>query len=432
MFERTTREWAMSPTMETLMPPRRPRRSRMVKASRRAWVGCSCAPSPALMIEAGSRSASIFGAPGCLWRMTIMSGRMAMRFSAVSMRVSPFSTEEPLAEEFSVSAERRFSAISKETRGRVEASMKRLMTSWPRRAGTFLTGRSETSLKPSAVSRIREISSGLRGSMPSRSFVRSEEVWARIDLSPESWVLGPECINSGPRTQDPALRSFLHDQDFILAVRFRELDLDHLVRVGRHGLADDVGVDGELAVAAVDQHGQHDLARAAEVDQGVGRGAHGAAGVEDVVDQHHDLVVDRLGELGRLDHRLRGDGGEVVAVEGDVEDPEGGGRLLHLRDLRGHPLPHRHSAAADPDDEKVVDAAVLFDDFDGHAADGAVHPRAVEQSLFDVHAMRFLEIGGGRIACVRSQVTGNRSQVVVDPGGASSSDPNLSPVTCHP
>ena len=53
-----------------------------------------------------------------------------------------------------MSAERRFSAISNETRVRVDASMKRLMTSCPRSAGTFFTGRSLTSLKPSAVSRI--------------------------------------------------------------------------------------------------------------------------------------------------------------------------------------------------------------------------------------------------------------------------------------
>ena len=170
----------MSPMIETFTPASRPRRSRMVKASRRAWVGCSCAPSPALMIDAGSRSASIFGAPGCLWRMTIMSGAMAIRFSAVSMRVSPFSTDDPAAPKLRVSAERRFSAISNETRVRVDASMKRLMTSCPRSAGTFFTGRSLTSLNPSAVSRMSVISSGERDSMPRRSLVRSDEAVARI------------------------------------------------------------------------------------------------------------------------------------------------------------------------------------------------------------------------------------------------------------
>src|SRR3954452_22776384 len=96
------------------------------------------------------------------------------------MSVSPFSTAEPDAAKLRVSAESRFSAISNETRVRVDGSMKRLMTSCPRRAGTFFTGRSLTSLKPSAVSRMREISSGERGSMPRRSLDFSADVCVRI------------------------------------------------------------------------------------------------------------------------------------------------------------------------------------------------------------------------------------------------------------
>ena len=47
-----------------------------------------------------------------------------------------------------------------------------------------------------------------------------------------------------------------------------------------------VGPDRQLAVAAIRQHGELHTARAAVVEQGVDRGAHGAAGVEHVVDQH--------------------------------------------------------------------------------------------------------------------------------------------------
>src|SRR5436309_157700 len=193
------------------------------------------------MIDAGRRSASIFGAPGYLWRMTIMSGAMAIRFSAVSISVSPFSTDDPDAVKLSVSAERRFSAISNETRVRVDASMNRLITSCPRSAGTFFTGRSLTSLKPSAVSRMRLISSGVSGSMPRRSLERSPE----------------------------ARNLLFHDQDFILVIRLDQLHLDHFIRVGRDGFADHVGMDRKLAMAAVDQDGEHHLARPAEVDERV-------------------------------------------------------------------------------------------------------------------------------------------------------------------
>ena len=50
MFERRTRLCIRSPTMATLRPSMRCLCSRMVNASRSAWVGCSCSPSPALMI----------------------------------------------------------------------------------------------------------------------------------------------------------------------------------------------------------------------------------------------------------------------------------------------------------------------------------------------------------------------------------------------
>jgi hypothetical protein len=59
-----------------------------------------------------------------------------------------------------VSADRRVSAISNEDRVRVEGSMNRLTIVLPRRVGTFLIGRRETSAKARAVSRMRAISSG--------------------------------------------------------------------------------------------------------------------------------------------------------------------------------------------------------------------------------------------------------------------------------
>jgi len=42
-----------SPKTPTVSPATRPSRSRIVKASSSAWVGCSCAPSPALITEQG-------------------------------------------------------------------------------------------------------------------------------------------------------------------------------------------------------------------------------------------------------------------------------------------------------------------------------------------------------------------------------------------
>jgi len=92
-----------------------------------------------------------------------------------------------------------------------------------------------------------------------------------------------------------------------------------------------------------------------------------------------------LGQLGRLHHWLRGDRGQIVAVEGDVEDARADRLPLHLFDLFRHPLGDGHPSASDSDDDEVLGAAVFLEDLDGHAPDGAIHTRTVEQPFFNVH-----------------------------------------------
>ena len=110
----------------------------------------------------------------------------------------------------------------------------------------------------------------------------------------------------------------LGDGDLVGAVELGDAHVHALGAVGREVLADVVGADRQLAVAAVGQHGELDARRAAVVEQRVDRGAHGAAGVEHVVDEHDRVVLEPErqvagADLGRLAR------GEVVAVEGDVD-----------------------------------------------------------------------------------------------------------------
>lgn len=100
--------------------------------------------------------------------MTTASTPMASRVCAVSLRDSPLETLEPLAVKLMTSAERRFSAASKEIRVRVESSKKRLTIVRPRRVGSFLIGRSATRAISSAVSRIRTASSRVRSAAEMR------------------------------------------------------------------------------------------------------------------------------------------------------------------------------------------------------------------------------------------------------------------------
>ena len=63
MSERATREWSTSPQMATVRPSTRPKERRIESASSRAWVGCSCWPSPALTTQQPTFCASSVGAP---------------------------------------------------------------------------------------------------------------------------------------------------------------------------------------------------------------------------------------------------------------------------------------------------------------------------------------------------------------------------------
>ena len=109
-------------------------RSRIVRASSSACVGCSCVPSPALTIGICRCRARKCGAPEAAWRITMAFGRIATSVFSVSTSDSPFETLDPCAAIETVSAPSRFAAISKLTRVRVEASKNRLTIILPRSA----------------------------------------------------------------------------------------------------------------------------------------------------------------------------------------------------------------------------------------------------------------------------------------------------------
>src|SRR6266404_5147437 len=103
----------------------------------------------------------------------MQSGAIASRFNAVSSSVSPLLKLDSPTLMFTVSAERRLAASSKDVRVRVDDSKQRLITVFPRKVGTFLTSRFEISLKFYAVSRIPVISAAERLRIPSKSLRRN-------------------------------------------------------------------------------------------------------------------------------------------------------------------------------------------------------------------------------------------------------------------
>jgi hypothetical protein len=139
MLERATRECSTSPQIAITSPSIRPLLRRIVSASSSAWVGCSWAPSPALITEPSTLRASSSTAPEAWWRTTRISGCIAFSVTAVSIRVSPLRMDEEDTDMFMTSAPSRFPAISNEDWVRVEASKNRLTWVRPRSTVRFLS-----------------------------------------------------------------------------------------------------------------------------------------------------------------------------------------------------------------------------------------------------------------------------------------------------
>ena len=144
-----------------------------------------------------------------------------------------------------------------------------------------------------------------------------------------------------------------------------------------------VGADRQFPVAAVNQDGEADDPRTAEVDQGVQGGADGAARVEDVVDEHNNLVVDPgARQLGGV-RRARGLVREVVAEHRDVELADDRGGVdggVGGGDLGGEADGEGIAPARDAQQDEVLGALVGLENFMGDTSKRAVNVSLVEDN----------------------------------------------------
>src|SRR6202165_4878770 len=201
-----------------------------------------------------------YGAPEELCRTTKMSACIADRLATVSRSDSPLVCEESAMLRLMTSAERRFAAISKVVRVRVEGSKNRLNTLLPRSSGTFFTSRSVTPTKDSAVSRICSSTSRGRPSVDSR------------------------CCNS-PFALSWGLRCTLGLESKGQPVALFALQRQAQGRRHFAARAAVLGADRQLPAATVGKDHQRDARRPAVVEQLVHCRTHGAAGGKHAVGQ---------------------------------------------------------------------------------------------------------------------------------------------------
>jgi hypothetical protein len=208
--------------------------------------------------------------------------------------------------------------------------------------------------------------------------------------------VGVPCGESSPAATSvlrTSLRSSSSDiwsrdeEDSVDFVDLDELDLDALVAGGWQVLADVVGADRKLAVAAVGKHGKLYALGAAVLEERLDRCADRSAGVEDVVDENARHALEREVEGRRADERLGVAGRlaradvHVVSVEGDVELAERDLGAAHFADAPAQPLGQRDAARVDADERDALEIRVALDDLVRDPRQRALDVLGVENGL---------------------------------------------------
>src|SRR5688572_2586662 len=294
----------------------------MVKRSSRPCVGCACRPSRALITCSCALTwrAIRKGAPEDSCRTTKKSACIAERLATVSSSDSPLVADDTVMLRLITSADRRLAAISKVVRVRVEGSKNRLNTLLPRSNGTFFTSRSVTPTNDSAVSRIC-----------TRMARGNPSMERRCCSSPLELSCGLLCT-LGLQSE--------HQLAAVLALQPQALARGHL-----DARADVLGADRQLAPAAVGEHHERNARRPAVVEQLVHRRAHRAPAVEHVVDQQQLAAVHVERDLGALGIVMQAARGIIVAVKGDIHQPQGSLDAEHRVQALGEP----RAAGIEPD-----------------------------------------------------------------------------------
>src|ERR1019366_4448003 len=138
------------------------------------------------------------------------------------------------------------------------------------------------------------------------------------------------------------------DGHLVDAVELAQSHVDVLGARGGQVLPDVVGANRQLAVAAVGEHGQLHALGATVGEQRLDRGADGATGEEDVVDDHDSETGEVEVDVGGVQDGGVGSRGDVIAVEADVEVAEGNVGVEQLLEQDVQTLGEEGSAAGGP------------------------------------------------------------------------------------
>ena len=279
MLERATRECSTSPRITTLRPAiEPPSRERIVYRSSSAWVGWACQPSPPLSTEPPNTSAARYGAPAHavahhehlraerLDRPDGVDQRLALRHRRGRCRDVHDVRRQVLGRDLERDAGPRRRLVEQDRH--VPTAQRRDLGDRPRQDLAHRVGRAHDEVEVGGRQAVDVEQMAMapadrlrfRGDIDGRDddLGRRRALVDHVGHATGSAASGLSTRRSISTPSSPSVssRCTLHD----------------LLARGRHVLADVVGPDRQLAMAAVDEHGQADRLGPPEVDQRVHRG----------------------------------------------------------------------------------------------------------------------------------------------------------------
>jgi hypothetical protein len=166
--------------------------------------------------------------------------------------------------------------------------------------------------------------------------------------------------------------------DGCLSVHLLQKDI-HTLRVRNvEFFPDDVGVDGKLTSAAVDEDGESDALGASKVGELIECGPDRPAGIQHIVDDHDAFAFKVPGEIGWAHDRPRAYGLEVVAVEGDVEGASGDTFPFALLDELDETVSELDTTTLNADEYEIICSTIQLDDLVSHPPKGPLDGGGIE------------------------------------------------------
>ncbi len=136
--------------------------------------------------------------------------------------------------------------------------------------------------------------------------------------------------------------------------------------------AGEVGMNGQLPMAAIDEYRKINPIWAAELTHCIEGGADGAPFIDHVINEDDDAIGEVAGH-GAFGGGAHADGAEVVPVKGDVQLTDENVVLFEGLDLSGEGCGEGNAPRMDANEDNAGEVADFFDDFGGEAGEGAAN-----------------------------------------------------------